>query len=310
MVLSFGETLWDLLPTGAVLGGAPLNLAYRMTGLGDDGRIVTRLGRDDLGRKAFELATQLGLDTRFVQWDDDRPTGTVEVELDGAGNPDYTIIPDVAYDRIEPADELLRAAGQADCICFGTLIQRTDVARATLGRLLDYGSHSLKLLDINLRRNCYTPQTIDESLSRADVLKLNDAEAAELAGMFGLPGDGIRDLCSEMIRRWSLAHCLVTLGERGVLAASDDGGVTYVPGYRVEVADTCGAGDACTAGFLHRLLGEAPTADCCRLGNVLGAMVATQQGATVPIEAAAVEEFISGAHERIVDSALESLAVL
>jgi len=124
-VLSFGETLWDLLPAGAVLGGAPCNLAYRVNALGERGLIVTRLGRDARGREAYERLRGLGMDLSLVQWDDRKPTGTVPVILDAKGIPDFTIVEDVAYDGIDATPELLAEAGKADCVCFGTLIQRT-----------------------------------------------------------------------------------------------------------------------------------------------------------------------------------------
>src|SRR5205814_7800287 len=130
-VLSFGETLWDLLPAGPLLGGAPCNLAYRINSLGERGILVTRLGRDDLGRKASESLATLGMDARYVQWDDAHPTGTVPVTVDARGVPDFTILKDVAYDYIEPTDDLLKLASGADCLCFGSLSQRSERSRRT-----------------------------------------------------------------------------------------------------------------------------------------------------------------------------------
>src|SRR6185295_17145412 len=179
-ILAFGETLWDLLPTGPVLGGAPCNFAYRVNSLGDRAILVTRLGRDELGRKAFERLRQLGLDTSFVQWDDARPTGTVPVTIDGKGVPDFTITPDVAYDYIEATDELRRVIPSVDCIYCGTLVQRSEPSRRALNDLLD-AKRAPVLLDLNLRKKCYTTTTIDESLKRATLVKLNETEAAEIS---------------------------------------------------------------------------------------------------------------------------------
>src|SRR5262245_54023321 len=136
-ILAFGETLWDLLPTGPVLGGAPCNFAYRVNSLGDRAILVTRLGRDDLGKKAFEKLQQLGMDTSFVQWDDEHPTGTVPVTVDDKGVPDFTITPNVAYDHLELTDELRRLASTVDCIYFGTLIQRSADSRRSLIELVN-----------------------------------------------------------------------------------------------------------------------------------------------------------------------------
>ncbi len=303
-VLAFGETLWDLLPSGPQLGGAPCNFAFRVNALGERGVVVTRLGRDELGRKAFERLQALGMDTTHVQWDDLRPTGTVPVTIDAKGVPDFTIVQDVAYDFIEPTGALLDLAARADCVCFGTLVQRSPVSRATLTRVLDAAGETLKLLDINLRRDCHTSETIEESLRRADVVKLNDDEARELARLFSLPASPLSDLAKSLARRWKLSCCLITLGERGALGASRRGEVAYVPGYRVRVVDTVGSGDAFTAGFLREYLRDRGLADCVRVGNALAAMVAGQAGATAPISPDEIEALLRSDRERIYEPSL------
>ena len=299
-VLSYGETLWDLLPTGAVLGGAPFNFVYRANSLGDRGLIVTRLGRDELGRQAWERIVALGVETRFVQWDDDEPTGTANVTFDARTNPDFTIVPNVAYDNIETTDDLLEFAARADCICFGTLIQRTPRGRQALAAVLDASGDNLKLLDINLRKECFNEDTVRSSLQKAHVLKLNDDEAMALDGMLGLATQSIPEFAETMMAGWSLTHCVITFGEAGAFAAGADGERAYVPGYRVEAVDCCGAGDAFTAGFIHRLLRERSVGECCELGNALGAMAAAQEGGTVPISPDDIGKFLAGEHERIV----------
>jgi len=304
-VLAFGEVLWDLLPTGAALGGAPFNFVYRAGSLGDRGLMVSRLGRDELGERAWRRLKALGMDGRLIQWDDDHPTGTVQVDLSDPNRPAFHIVPGVAYDHIEPRPELLQAAAGADCICYGTLIQRTPTSRRTLEELLGAAGRALKLLDINLRKDCYTHETIVASLREADILKLNDDEACELAGMFGLPAPDFPGFCEQMMAQWDLTYCVVTLGERGAFAASARGERVYVPGYKVELADACGAGDAFTAGFIHCLLRGAPLADCCDLGCALGALVASQQGATEPIPPDRLEAFAAAAHERVAEPQLQ-----
>jgi len=290
-VLAFGEVLWDLLPNATVLGGAPLNFAYRVNALGDKSRIVSRLGRDRLGEEAMAAILALGLDTSLIQWDDARPTGTVNVCFDEARNPDFTINPDTAYDFIESNDALLAAAAEADCLCFGTLSQRNPQSRETLGRVLDAAKNAVKLLDINLRRNCYWRDTIAASLAAADVLKLNDDEARHLAEMFDLPSGTIERMAELFVRRDHLDCCVVTLGAQGAIAVSAAGEIVRVPGHPVELVDAIGCGDAFTAGFIHAYLAGAPLSESCRLGNALGAAVAAQKGGTNPINPHLLEKF-------------------
>lgn len=307
LILAFGETLWDLLPGGPALGGAPFNFAYRANSLGDRGLIVTRLGEDDFGKKAFDRIVELGMETRFVQRDARHPTGTVEITLDAQRNPDYFIVPQVAYDFIEPTPELLKLAGQADCLCFGTLVQRAPQTRAALRDVIEAAPAALKLLDINLRKDCFTLETITESLRRADILKMNIDEARLLSEMLGVPMGTLREFCAAMNDRWALQCCLVTLGERGALAVSRDGKKAYAPGYKVELIDPCGSGDAFTAGFVHEYLRQAALEACCQLGNGLGALVAAQAGATVPIAPSQIEDFLHRSQERMVEPSLKTL---
>jgi len=152
-VFAFGEVLWDILPDRTVLGGAPFNFAYRINSLGDTGLMISRLGSDELGKKAFEKVKTLGLKTNFLQFDEKLPTGSVQVAFDEENNPDYYIVPDVAYDQIEFTAELADAVTEADCLCFGTLAQRAEKSRKTIEQLLEKSAKSMKFLDINLRKN-------------------------------------------------------------------------------------------------------------------------------------------------------------
>ena len=307
-VVSYGEALWDLLPAGPVLGGAPCNLACRIQQMGDRAALISRVGSDELGAQALDQIAALGLDTRYMQVDDERPTGTVDVSFDQDGQPDYVINPDVAYDYIEHSASLTELAREADCICYGTLAQRADPSRQTLVNLLNDAAENgkaKKFLDINLRKNCYFIETVSWSLAQADVLKLNEEEALELAEMFGVAAHAnLLEIVKRLVEKWSLEHCLVTLGERGALCASLDGAIVYEPGFKVDLIDPCGSGDAFSAGFLRLLLRDKPMDECCRLGNALGAIVASQHGATAPIENAAVEQLLSGAAPTISDPAL------
>jgi fructokinase len=286
--MAFGETLWDLLPAGPVLGGAPCNFAYRVSSLGDRALLVTRLGEDELGRRAMEELGRLGLDLSLVQRDAAKSTGSVPVKVDANGVPDFTILPDVAYDFLEPTPALLEAAAKVDCVCFGTLIQRSGASRRTLRSVLEAAPRALKLLDLNLRRGCYSRETVEDSLTRADVVKLNDDEARWLGREFGLRGKSEAALAREVARRWDLDAVVVTRGGKGAVAVSDAGELE-LPGMKVDVADTIGSGDAFTAGFVHLWLQGRPLRDCCEVGNALGALVARTQGATSPVGSLEIE---------------------
>jgi len=307
-VMSFGETLWDLFPSGPVLGGAPFNLASRVNFLSDRGIIVTRLGRDDHGRKALAQIVGSGMDRSHIQQDDHHPTGTVDVTLDEKGNPDFHIVPEVAYDFIEVTYALLELAGEVDCFSFGTLAQRAPTTRLTLHRLLDVSAKSLKFLDINLRKDCYSLENITESLKKANVLKMNLQEAHYLAELFEISIASLPEFCVEMMEEWSLSCCVVTLGEHGAFAASADGGKVYVPGYEINVVDTCGSGDAFATGFIHEFLRKKSLADCCHFGNTLGAVVATRRGGTAPVSAKEIEQFAAANHRFIREPKLQAFA--
>ncbi|MBZ0257879.1 hypothetical protein K8I31_17580, partial [bacterium] len=183
-IVAFGEVLWDLLPSGPQLGGAPFNFCYRAHSLGMNAAMISRLGRDDLGKQAHQRLVELGVSDTCVQWDEDRPTGTVKIELDQDNQPDYYIVPDVAYDFIQANGAALHAAQSADCICYGTLAQRHETSRETLKKLLSAAENAVKLYDINLRKKCYTKELITASLQQANIMKLNEDEAWLLRDMF------------------------------------------------------------------------------------------------------------------------------
>jgi len=304
-ILALGEVLWDLLPDGPRLGGALFNLAARVNRLGDRALMVSRLGQDALGDEALMAVRSLGLDTTLLQRDDAHPTGTVRVCFDEKGIPDYVIVPEVAYDYIESGEVLDDVVAQADCFCFGTLVQRTEGTRKTLRDLLARAEACLRVLDINLRKDCYSRETVEYSLGQADLLKLNDDEVRTLDELLDVScGDPVA-FCTEMMARYPLQHCLVTFGENGALVVSRTGGTIYEPGYHVDVVDTLGSGDAFTAGFVHTVLHGATVRQACCYGNVLGVMVAMQAGGTEPIAPEALARFERDGAERNILPELE-----
>jgi fructokinase len=298
IIMSFGELLWDILPDCTKLGGAPFNFTYRADSLGDHGLMVSRLGDDELGRQAFEQVQALKMDTSFLQWHQQKPTGTVQVSFDADNNPDYVIIPEVAYDYIEITGALLESAAKADCLCFGSLAQRATTSRQTLAELIEAADAGVKLLDINLRKDCYNIDTVKYSLAKGDILKLNEDEAHALGDMLTLPHDTLPAFCKAVSEAWSLQYCLVTLAEKGVYACAGSREDIYIPGHKVELADSLGSGDAFTAGFIHKLLRAAPFTEACEHGNILGAIVATQTGPTGAISDEDIEKFKASQFER------------
>ena len=287
--LAFGELLWDVLPTGAVIGGAPANFAFRLGSFGIPTRLVSRVGDDELGHKALEQLRALGVNTTLVQLDKKLPTGTVDVKLSESGNASYTINRDVAYDMIEPTSDLVKAARDATVICFGTLVQRADQSRKTLESLLSEAPNAIKFLDINLRKDCFSVETIQSSLKAATILKLNDDEVRVVNELLSLNTESIQDFSRKIIEQYSLDCCLITRAERGVFAMSKSGQEVDVPGRKVNVVDTIGSGDAFSAGFLTQYIKGATLDTACEFGNKIGGIVATTKGGMSNIPEAALE---------------------
>jgi fructokinase len=281
-VLAFGEELWDQLPTGEMLGGAAANFACLVQGLGVDCSLVSRLGNDALGERARQALAQVGLSALNVQTDLTAPTGSVAVHFDG-GHPHYTIAPQVAYDHIAATPALLDQASQCSLLYFGTLAQRHKASRYALWQLIEAAPQAIKLLDINLRQDCYTAQTVTAALSRCDMLKLNESEAQELNALLRLGATTPEEFSEAVIERFNLDLCLVTCGPDGVFAQTNTGQMQRVPGYPVTVHDTIGAGDAFTAGFVWSHLQGVSLRESCEVGVRCGALVAMQQGGMVTL---------------------------
>ncbi|MGL4551925.1 MAG: carbohydrate kinase family protein [Gemmataceae bacterium] len=286
-ILGLGEILWDLLPDGRALGGAPCNFTFHCHRLGRRAAIVSRVGADDLGREARAVLRAQGLDDAFVQEDPTHPTGTAGVELD-AGQPRFTIHENVAWDHLASDDRLDAALAGVNVVCFGTLMQRHPASRAAVQRLVRLASHqALVVCDINLRQQYYTPEVLETSLRLSRWAKLNDTELTVLRDLFGLTGGSESALVTGLRARFRLELVALTRGERGCLVQTDDEEVA-VNGERVEVVDTVGAGDAFTAGLVCAVLEGAEIGDAAVLANRLAARVAASRGGTPLIDRAAV----------------------
>lgn len=266
-IVSAGEILWDVFPDGREdLGGAPFNFSYHATRLGHRVLFVSAVGDDDRGRRAVAEAQGLGLDTSFIRTTASAGTGRVEVTLDAARQPSFRLLRPAAYDHLElGVRELDRlAALNPDWISFGTLAFIIPSALATLRKLLDACPNARRFYDVNLRPGNWTPELVAELLPLADAVKLNESEAETLGPLVAARATRARTIC-------------ITRADRGCTINSVD-----VPGYRVEVADAVGAGDAFSAAYLHGLSLGWPPAEIGDFANRVGALVASRRGGTPP----------------------------
>jgi fructokinase len=297
-IASFGELLWDLLPNGKVLGGAPANFIYRINSFGDQGTLLSKVGNDKAGREAREAIRNLGVSDENVQTDYEFPTGTVKIRFDDKGNPDFNIITEVAYDHIEINSEMMDAFREADCVCFGTLVQRYGISKNTLRELINESTDVVKFLDINLRKKCYNSTIIEDSLRMANILKTNDEELLITRKLLGLNNTNLKKLAQETIEAYKLDIILCTLGQDGAFCLTKDRVFHYDPGYQIILGDTVGSGDAFSAGFVHYYMNGSTIDEALRFGNAAGAMVATTIGATLPISKKDILDFIVNPHPR------------
>jgi fructokinase len=293
-IVGIGEVLWDLLPSGKQLGGAPANFTCHAWALGAEARLVSRVGEDALGREIIERWAARGLQTDTIAVDKERPTGTVSVELAPDGQPQYTIHERVAWDRIEADDVALDAVGRADAVCFGTLAQRTKSTRASVEVLLTASRpDALRIFDVNFRPPFVARDVIVESMKPANVLKLNEHELPVLAEIFSLSGSPAEQLAA-LATRFELRLVALTRGGEGSLLFAD-GAYSEHPGLKATVLDTVGAGDAFTAVLT---LGVLEGWDLDRINqhaNQVAAFVCSQPGATPKLPEALREPFAGGA---------------
>lgn len=279
IIVGMGEALWDVLPEGKKIGGAPANFAYHVSQFGFDSRVVSAVGNDALGDEILEVfkEKQLKHQLQVVNY----PTGTVQVTLDSAGIPLYEIKEGVAWDNIPFTDDLKRLALSTRAFCFGSLAQRNEVSRTSINRFLDTmpdGDGQLKIFDINLRQGFYTKEIIRESCQRCNVLKINDEELVAISRMFGYPGIDLQDKCWILLAKYNLKMLILTCGTNGSYVFTP-GVVSFQETPRVPVADTVGAGDSFTAAFCASLLKGKSVPEAHKLAVEVSAYVCTQSGA-------------------------------
>lgn len=287
-VVGLGEALFDCLPEGRKLGGAPANFAYHVSQFGLNGCAISAIGDDELGEEIVETFEKVNLNHILPVVE--QPTGTVQVTLDEKGVPQYEICLGVAWDNIPLTDEMLEVAKNAEAICYGSLAQRSEISRKTIHAFLDAAPASaLRVFDINLRQHWYSADVIAESLHRANVLKINDEEldvvATMLLGVSTTPDKLIaedeektRQICRDLIVKYDLRMLILTCGAIGsyVFTADDE---SYVATPKVKVADTVGAGDSFTATFVAQTLLGKSIREAHECAVRVSAFVCTQNGA-------------------------------
>lgn len=278
-VVGMGEALWDVLPEGKQIGGAPANFAFHAAQFGLDSRVVSAVGSDKLGQEIHETFAARHL--QGLVEDVPYPTGTVQVTVDEQGVPTYEIKEGVAWDNIPFTPALEELAKQTRAVCWGSLAQRSIVSRTTINRFLDTmpdGPERLKVFDINLRQSFYTKEIIQDSVKRCNILKINDEELVTVSRLFGYPGIDLKDKCWLILGKYNLRMLILTCGVNGSYIFTP-GDVSFVETPTVEVADTVGAGDSFTGSFVAGILQGLSVHDAHERAVKVSAYVCTQHGA-------------------------------
>ncbi|MCX4333988.1 MAG: carbohydrate kinase [Bacteroidales bacterium] len=279
MIVGMGEALWDVLPEGKKIGGAPANFAYHVSQFGLESRVVSAVGDDALGNDILENFA--GKNLKCIIEKVPYPTGTVQVELDANGVPRYDIKENVAWDNIPFTVELEELAKHTRTVCFGSLAQRNVVSRETIRKFvaaMPQGDESYRVFDVNLRQGFYTTETLCESMKACNILKINDEELVTVSRLFGYPGIDLENKCWILLAKYNLKMLILTCGVNGSYVFVP-GEVSFVETPVVEVADTVGAGDSFTAAFISSILKGKSVREAHKLAVEVSAFVCTQHGA-------------------------------
>ena len=294
LMVGLGEVLWDLLPAGKSMGGAPANFAYMANALGDRGVIASRVGVDPLGEEVYTAMVNFGISTQYLQRDEKHATGSAEVAIDAAGQPVFTIKEPASWDFLEWTPGWEELAQLADVVCFGSLAQRSPVSAATMDRFLQNSrSDAIRIFDVNLRQSYYTREILKRSLQYADIVKLTDQELLSVTALTGLDADGDEERARRLLDEWDLRLVCITRGSRGSMLVSQNETVEH-PGFKVCVVDAVGAGDAFTACLVHYLVRGRPLQEIGEFANRLASWVTTQVGATPSLDRLDVQNIVTG----------------
>lgn len=278
-IVGMGEALWDILPSGKKIGGAPANFAYHVSQFGLNSCVVSAVGNDALGDEIVTNLTEKGLNLKIARVP--FKTGTVQVEMDDVGVPQYVINENVAWDNIPFTPELEELAKNTKAVCYGSLAQRCPVSRNTIHRFLDAmpdDNDRLRVFDINLRQEFYSEEIISDSISRCNILKINDEELVTVSRIFGYPGINLKDKCWILLGKYNLKMLILTCGVNGSYVFTP-GSISFLPTPVVKVEDTVGAGDSFTAAFVSSILKGCPIKEAHNRAVQTSAYVCTQSGA-------------------------------
>jgi fructokinase len=275
--LAYGEILWDIIEGEPFLGGAPFNFASHLARFGATSYIISRVGEDDLGKKATTMALQYGVGTRYIQRDATLPTGTVEVILQN-GQPDYTIFENVAYDNIQYQEFAGKPdTASFDVFYFGSLIQRNSVSALTLKNILSNYRFQHVFYDVNLRKGGYSKSIIHESLAKCTILKLNIDEVPVVSAMLFDQITDNKSFAEQISKRYDISVVIITAADKGCFVFHQ--GIFHeVGGVQIELCDGVGAGDAFSAAFVYSYVNGKNVAEAARIANRIGAFVASRQG--------------------------------
>lgn len=279
IIVGIGEALWDLLPDGKKIGGAPANFAYHVSQFGFESQVVSAVGNDKLGEEILDNFKNKGLNTTIEKVD--YPTGVVQVELDDSGVPCYDIKENVAWDNIPTTQKLKDLALKTLAVSFGSLAQRNVISRNTINTFLDTMPNEkgrYKIFDINLRQSFYTKEILDRSMKQCNILKINDEELVIVSRLFGYSGVDLQDKCWKILEKYNLEILILTCGINGSYVFTP-GNVSFVETPKVDVVDTVGAGDSFTAAFIAAILKGKTIMEAHQLAVNFSAYVCTQNGA-------------------------------
>ncbi len=275
-IVGIGEILWDILPMGKELGGAPANFAYHVSELGAQGYVISAIGKDVLGEEIISLLSPYNMNLRLSR--SDYPTGTVKVQLSGEGIPKYEIIENVAWDYISLDSSDILLAKKTDAVCFGSLAQRNEVSRKSIIEFIsNVPNSSLKIFDINIRQKFYNKEIIENSLKLANIFKINDEELILVSELFGWSGTEM-EICQKLKETFHPNVLALTCGSKGSYLFKGDE-VSFMETPQVVVKDTIGAGDSFTAGLAMGLLNNKSLKGCHTLAVLVAAYVCEHLGA-------------------------------
>jgi len=285
----FGEILYDVLPDGERIGGAPLNVASRLSGLGIETEMISKVGEDEKGEKLISYLESKNIKTQNISKDPNFSTGVVNVKLSESGSATYEIAHPVAWDKIEISEAIKNSVHNADAFIFGSLICRDEVSRKTLYELLPEAKY--RIFDINLRPPYYEKEVLEKLMEQADFIKFNDDELFEIAEMIGSPYNSIEQNLHFIFEKTNTKTICVTKGRHGAVLLKD--GVRYYnSGFKVKVKDTVGAGDSFLASLIAGLLKEEEPQSTLDFACAVGALVAGKEGANPEISRDIIKKFM------------------